>query len=171
MALCTKARTASSLLTPKTPRGLRLGKRNRPRFAHPSPDTLDPATFPSLSSLLRLDLACYRSDKFEPLVSSPAHIFISDTNLHHHHHQYLLRTQPFGYMATFQFLPVSSIGLCGSHGSSGGAPQTFGSLSICFTIHERSQFPRQFVFMPSSSLRVSVHLVFFTLDLPHRLGK
>lgn len=67
MASCTKARMASSLLMPKTPRGLRLGGRNRLRLASLIPRALSLPISPTLPFLLlRIDPIRNRSDKFEP---------------------------------------------------------------------------------------------------------
>ena len=65
MASCTKARMASSLLMFKTPRGLRLGGRNRLRLASLIPRTLSPSIFPTFPFLPRLDHIRDRSNKFE----------------------------------------------------------------------------------------------------------
>lgn len=146
-------------------------------YAPPLPNTLNPAAFHPYHLLvhppsIRPYLLQIRQVRAPHLVSgSRIHLWtptliITITITHDAHDLSTTRPHPKTFRSFMcRFTRSSQI--------SWRAPQTFVSIPICFTIRERPQFPQQLVFIPVPSfpVGVSVHLVFFTLDPLHILGK
>ena len=162
MASCMRARTASLLSTSRTPRGLRLYKHSRLRFAQPSspPDTLNPMTvFPSLSSPpLTAHPRQIRRVRTSRLYLTPNFSLDTSPHLHPRHTQ----------LHDSKIFPVSRTEH-DSHDLLASLSKTFLPLSIYFMCDTRalgrSGFPQRLVFRTHFPFLVgdSVHLTFLPL--------